>query len=71
MAKIIIYFSARELLDDPHVWEPKEVDTKTAMDYENYGGQLLKTTGKVTRVTLNDDGTVSEFWCKVEHRNSR
>lgn len=56
--------SADVLDAETHVWEAKEVDTKTAMDYENLGGQLLKTTGKVTRVTYNADGTVEEFWLK-------
>ncbi|MBR5635538.1 MAG: CehA/McbA family metallohydrolase, partial [Pseudobutyrivibrio sp.] len=56
--------SSKILDADPYVWAPKEVDTKTAMDYENLGGQLLKTTGTVTRVEYNDDGTVAEFWLK-------
>ncbi|MBR4707743.1 MAG: CehA/McbA family metallohydrolase, partial [Pseudobutyrivibrio sp.] len=54
--------SATEIKGDTKVWEPKAVDTKTAMDYANLGGQLLKTTGKVTRVDYNEDGTVAEFW---------
>ena len=56
--------SAKELKADPKVWEPKAVDTKTAMDYDKLGGQLLKTTGDVTRVEYNADGTVAEFWLK-------
>lgn len=56
--------SAKELKADPKVWEPKAVDTKTAMDYDKLGGQLLKTTGDVTRVDYNADGTVAEFWLK-------
>ena len=56
--------SAKELKADPKVWEPKAVDTKTAMDYDKLGGQLLKTTGNVTRVDYNADGTVAEFWLK-------
>ncbi|SFU74372.1 CehA/McbA family metallohydrolase [Butyrivibrio sp. INlla21] len=56
--------SAKALNDAPKVWEPKVVDTKTAMDYDKLGGQLLQTTGEVTRVTNNADGTVAEFWLK-------
>ena len=56
--------SAKVLKDEPKVWEPKVVDTKTAMDYAKLGGQLLKTTGDVTRVDYNADGTVAEFWLK-------
>ncbi len=56
--------STKILEDEPKIWEPKVVDTKTAMDYENLGGQLLQTTGQVTRVTFNADGTVEEFWLK-------
>ena len=56
--------SAKELKADPKVWEPKAVDTKTAMNYDKLGGQLLKTTGNVTRVDYNADGTVAEFWLK-------
>ncbi|MEE3470907.1 MAG: CehA/McbA family metallohydrolase [Butyrivibrio hungatei] len=56
--------SAKELKAVPKVWEPKAVDTKTAMDYDKLGGQLLKTTGDVTRVEYNADGTVAEFWLK-------
>ena len=56
--------SAKVLDDEPYIWEPKVVDTKTAMDYDKLGGQLLKTTGKVTKVDYNSDGTVAEFWLK-------
>ncbi|RKM54713.1 hypothetical protein D6853_12810 [Butyrivibrio sp. X503] len=56
--------SAKVLDDAPYVWQPKVVDTKTAMDYDNLGGQLLQTTGKVTKVDYNSDGTVAEFWLK-------
>ncbi len=58
--------SSKILDDEPYVWEPKEVSTKDAMDYDALGGSLLKTTGKVTRVEFNDDGTVSEFWLEDE-----
>ncbi len=55
--------SSQILDDDPYVWAPQEVDTATAMDYDALGGSLLKTTGKVTRVTYGSDGaTVEEFW---------
>ena len=56
--------SAKVLDDAPYVWQPKVVDTKTAMDYDKLGGQLLQTTGKVTKVDYNSDGTVAEFWLK-------
>lgn len=56
--------SARVLNEGPKVLAPKVVDTKTAMDYDKLGGQLLQTTGKVTKVDYNSDGTVAEFWLK-------
>ncbi|SDI00130.1 Chitobiase/beta-hexosaminidase C-terminal domain-containing protein [Pseudobutyrivibrio sp. 49] len=57
--------SSKILSDEPHVYAPKEVDTKTAMDYDALGGSLLKTTGKVTRVAYGSDGkTIEEFWLK-------
>jgi hypothetical protein len=57
--------SSKILDAEPHVYAPKEVDTKTAMDYDALGGSLLKTTGKVTRVAYGSDGkTVEEFWLK-------
>ncbi len=56
--------SARVLNEEPKVLAPKVVDTKTAMDYDRLGGQLLQTTGKVTKVDYNSDGTVAEFWLK-------
>ena len=56
--------SARVLNEEPKVLAPKVVDTKTAMDYDKLGGQLLQTTGKVTKVDYNSDGTVAEFWLK-------
>ena len=57
--------SSKVLDDEPYVWAPKEVDTKTAMDYDALGGSLLKTTGKVTRVSYASDGkTIEEFWLK-------
>ncbi|SCZ79589.1 CehA/McbA family metallohydrolase [Pseudobutyrivibrio xylanivorans] len=57
--------SSKILDAEPHVYAPKEVDTKTAMNYDALGGSLLKTTGKVTRVAYGSDGkTVEEFWLK-------
>ncbi|SHI79434.1 CehA/McbA family metallohydrolase [Pseudobutyrivibrio xylanivorans] len=57
--------SSKILDAEPHVYAPKEVDTKTAMDYDALGGSLLKTTGKVTRVAYGSDGkTIEEFWLK-------
>ena len=54
--------SSKIIDDEPYVWEPKVVDTKTAMDYAALGGSLLKTTGKVTRVAVGADGNIEEFW---------
>ncbi len=53
-----------EILDaEPYVWEAKKVSTKEAMNYDDLGGSLLNTTGKVTRVQMASDGkTVEEFW---------
>ena len=59
--KIISY---KILKDDPYIWAPKKVDTKTAMDYDKLGGSLLETEGKVTRVALGADGAIEEFWLK-------
>lgn len=56
--------SAKVLDDAPYVWKPKAVDTKTAMDYNKLGGQLLQTTGVVTEVKYGEGGTVEEFWLK-------
>ncbi|MBQ7147326.1 MAG: CehA/McbA family metallohydrolase [Pseudobutyrivibrio sp.] len=57
--------STKILDEEPYIWAPKEVDTKTAMDYDALGGSLLKTTGKVTRVAYGSDGkTIEEFWLK-------
>lgn len=41
--------------------EPKELSIKDSMDYENYGGSLIKVTGRVSRVEQEKD-IVSEFW---------
>ncbi len=59
--KVISY---KILNDEPHIWEPKKVDTKTAMDYDKLGGSLLETEGKVTRVAIGADGAIEEFWLK-------
>lgn len=40
-----------------------ELSTRDAMNYAAYGGSLIKTTGKVTRVEYTDDAQgVAEFW---------
>lgn len=56
-----------EIISDaePHVYKAKELSTAEAMDYASYGGSLLKTTGKVTRVKV-ENGVVSEFWLADE-----
>lgn len=41
--------------------EPKELSIKDSKDYENYGGSLIKVTGRVSRVEQEKD-IVSEFW---------
>ncbi len=57
--------SSKILDAEPKIWEPKEVTTKDAMDYDALGGSLLKTTGKVTRVAYaSDEKTIEEFWLK-------
>jgi hypothetical protein len=59
--------SAKILDDEPYVWAPKVVSTKDAMNYDELGGSLLKTTGKVTRVAFNDKGNrIEEFWLMDE-----
>ncbi|MBQ8489600.1 MAG: CehA/McbA family metallohydrolase [Pseudobutyrivibrio sp.] len=57
--KVISY---KILKDEPYIYAPKKVDTKTAMDYEALGGSLLETEGKVTRVAIGADGAIEEFW---------
>ncbi|WP_458459462.1 CehA/McbA family metallohydrolase [Pseudobutyrivibrio sp.] len=59
--KVISY---KILKDEPYIYAPKKVDTKTAMDYDNLGGSLLETEGKVTRVAIGADGAIEEFWLK-------
>lgn len=39
-----------ELLDGKKVYEPKELTTKEATDYEAFGGSLVKVTGKIVKV---------------------
>lgn len=49
--------------DERKVFEPIVLSTKDAMDYNQYGGSLVKTTGEVTRVNV-ENGVLSEFWLK-------
>ena len=39
-----------ELLDGKKVYEPKEISTKEATDYDAFGGSLVKVTGKIVKV---------------------
>lgn len=52
-----------KILDDSALAEVKvtELSVKDAMDYDTYGGSLVKVTGVVSRYEL-DNGKVSEFW---------
>ncbi|MGN0985775.1 MAG: CehA/McbA family metallohydrolase, partial [Candidatus Enterenecus sp.] len=58
--KEIQIISLRILNEEPHVYEPNELSTKDAMDYDANGGQLVKTTGVVSDIILSD-GVVSQF----------
>lgn len=55
-----------KILDaEKKVYEPKEITTKQANDYDTFGGQLVKVTGTVTRVELTTDGKgIAEYWVK-------
>jgi len=53
--------SAEILNDEPKVIEPKEVNCKDAMDYDKLGGSLLKTTGVVQRVRI-ENNALAEIW---------
>jgi len=57
-----------EILDaEKKVYEPKEITTAQATDYDTFGGQLVKVTGTVTRVELTTDGLgIAEYWVKDE-----
>ena len=44
-----------ELLEGSKIYEPLEVSTKDAADYEKFGGRLIKVTGKVTKVEYAGD----------------
>lgn len=44
-----------ELLDDSKVYEPLKITTKQAVDYDTFGGSLVKVTGKVTKVDYAGD----------------
>ena len=54
--------SVKILEDAPVLFDPLELSTEQAMDYDTYGGSLLKTTGTVTRLELNESGELAEFW---------
>lgn len=59
-----------EILDDVNLADIKvtELSVKDSMDYDVYGGSLIKVTGKVSRVEL-ENGVVSEFWLTDEAGN--
>lgn len=52
-----------EILDDVNLAKINvtELPIKASMDYDIYGGSLIKVTGKVSRLEL-ENGVVSEFW---------
>ena len=54
--KEIQVYSYKILDEAPYVFEPKQVTTKEASDYDALGGMLLKVQGKVTRVVTNSAG---------------
>ncbi|MDO5411257.1 MAG: CehA/McbA family metallohydrolase, partial [Lachnospiraceae bacterium] len=62
--KEIQIMSCRVIEDaEKHVYDPKEISAKEAMDYTANGGNLVKVTGKVSRVVTDTAGTgVSQFW---------
>ena len=50
-----------EILDaEPYIYEPTELTTAQATDYETYGGLLVKTSGTVSDIVLAG-GRVSQF----------
>lgn len=50
-----------EILDAPaKIYEPRVLTTAQATDYETYGGQLVKTSGKVSSIVMAGD-RVSQF----------
>ena len=50
-----------EILDaEPYIYEPTELTTAQATDYESYGGLLVKTSGTVSDIVLAG-GRVSQF----------
>lgn len=55
-----------EILDaEKKIYEPKEITTAQASDYDTFGGQLVKVTGTVTRIELTADGLgIAEYWVK-------
>ena len=59
-----------EILDDENLVavEPKELSVKNSMDYENYGGSLIKVKGRVSKVE-QENNVVSEFWLTDENGN--
>ena len=52
----------RILDDEKKVIEPTLMSTKDAMDYDNFGGMLIKTVGKATDIVYTEDGLgVAQF----------
>lgn len=63
--KEIQVISAKVLNSAPHVYAPKAVTAKDAMDYDKNGGSLLQVTGTVTKVVTNSSG-VDYFFLQDE-----
>jgi len=58
-----IQIMSYKILDEPKkIIEPTLMSTKDSMDYDNYGGMLIKTVGKATNIKYTEDGLgVSSF----------
>ncbi|WP_051226916.1 CehA/McbA family metallohydrolase [Butyrivibrio sp. MC2013] len=57
-----------DILDaEKKIYDPRQLSTKDAMDYDAFGGSLIRTKGNVERVEYAENGeTVAEFWIKDE-----
>ena len=58
-----IQIMSYKILDEPKkIIEPTVISVKDSMDYDNYGGLLLKTAGRATNIKYTEDGIgVSSF----------
>jgi hypothetical protein len=60
--KEIQIISYKILDEEKKVIEPTVISVKDSMDYDNYGGLLLKTAGRATNIQYTEDGVgVSSF----------